>query len=492
MNIALAIIVFFWLVAMGLAFASIRGKKMNMEQWAVGGRGLGAIFVFILLAGETYSIFTLLGTSGFAYSKGAAVYFLIAFTVLGSMSSYWLLPPMWRYAKEHNCLSKSDFFAAKYSSPAFGTFVAIVGSIALVPYITLLFKSMGILVAATSYGSISQDVAIWVGMISLIIYVLVSGIHGSAWTSTIKDVMIFVIILFLGIYIPIHYYGSHQDMFKTLETLKPGFITFPEKGLSLWWFWSTVALSSFAYYLWPHNAPAIFSSNNEKAFRKNAGLFPLYALMVVVVYVIGFTAAIQIPGLVGADGDQALLRLSMNTFNPWVVGIIGATGLLSTLVPGAMMLMTVATMLTTNVYKPLFPAATDKQTTFAAKTIVVVVGVLCTYFALSKNDTLATLYISSFGMISQLAPGLWLSLRKKNPLTVQGVFAGILVGITIMVYTAFTKITIAGLFPGLPQYIKDLNIGMIALLLNVIIAFAVSQFSGSTKAAEEKLGVNKA
>ena len=156
------------------------------------------------------------------------------------------------------------------------------------------------------------------------------------------------------------------------------------------------------------------------------------------------------------------------------------------------MLMTVATMLTTNVYKPLFPAATDKQTTFAAKTIVVVVGVLCTYFALSKNDTLATLYISSFGMISQLAPGLWLSLKKKNPLTLQGVFAGILVGITIMVYTAFTKITIASLFPGLPQYIKDLNIGMIALLLNVIIAFGVSQFSGSAKAVEEKLEANKA
>lgn len=75
MNIALAI-VFFWLVAMGLAFASIRGKKMNMEQWAVGGRGLGAIFVFILLAGETYSIFTLLGTSGFAYSKGRRFIFL--------------------------------------------------------------------------------------------------------------------------------------------------------------------------------------------------------------------------------------------------------------------------------------------------------------------------------------------------------------------------------------------------------------------------------
>lgn len=487
MNTALAIILVFWLLSMGLAFASTHGKKMDMEQWAVGGRGLGSIFVFLLLAGETYSIFTLLGTSGIAYAKGAGAYFLIAFTVMGSMSSYWLLPPMWRYAKEKNLLSQSEFFASKYASPALGTFVAIVGAVALVPYITLLFKSMGILVSATSYGSIAPDIAIWVGMISLIVYVLVSGIHGSAWTSTIKDILIFVIILFLGIYIPIHYYGTHHEMFKTLDAAKPGFMVFRETGISIPWFLSTVILSSISYYLWPHNAPAIFSAKDEKTFRKNAGLFPLYALMVVVVYVIGFTAAMQIPGLTGSDSDYALLNLSMATFDPWVVGIIGATGLLATLVPGAMMLMTVSTMLTKNVYQPLFPNSDSKKITLVAKSLVVLVGVLCTYFALGKNDTLATLYITSFGMIAQLAPAFLCSLKKKNPLTTQGVFAGIIIGISIMVYTTFTKASIAGAFPALPSYIKDLNIGLIAMILNIVISLLVSQLTKPAEVMEAKL-----
>ena len=490
MNTALAIIALFWLLSMGLAFASTRGKKMDMEQWAVGGRGLGSMFVFLLLAGETYSIFTLLGTSGVAYAKGSGAYFLIAFTVMGSMSSYWLLPPMWKYAKEKNLLSQSEFFAAKYSSPALGTFVAIVGAVALVPYITLLFKSMGILVSATSYGSIAPDIAIWVGMISLIVYVLTSGIHGSAWVSTIKDVLIFVIILFLGIYIPIHYYGSHQGMFQALDAAKPGFLVFRESGVSLSWFLSTIILSSISYYLWPHNAPAIFSAKNEKTFRKNACLFPLYALMVVVVYVIGFTAAIQIPGLVGSESDYALLNLSMATFDPWVVGIIGATGLLATLVPGAMMLMTVSTMLTKNVYQPMFPNADSKQITLVAKTLVVLVGILCTYFALGKNDTLATLYITSFGMIAQMAPAFLCSLRKKNPLTTQAVFAGIIVGISIMVYTTFTKATLAGAFPTLPNYIKDLNIGLIAMMLNIAVSLAVSQFTKPVEVVAPKMETN--
>ena len=274
-------------------------------------------------------------------------------------------------------------------------------------------------------------------------------------------------------------------MFKALEAVKPGFVTFQDTGLSLWWFWSTVILSTISYYLWPHNAPAIFSAQNEQVFRKNAGLFPVYALMVIVVYVIGFTAAVQIPGLVGSEGDQALLKLSMNTFNPWVVGLIGATGLLATLVPGAMMLMTVSTMLTTSVYQPMNPSASDKQITLVAKVLVVVVGTLCTYFALGKNDTLATLYITSFGMISQKAPGLLFSLKKKNPLSLPGVFFGILTGITIMVYTTFTKTTIAGLFPSLPVYIKDINIGMIAMILNVVVALVISQVFKPAEVAGE-------
>ena len=34
---------------------------MNLEQWSVGGRGFGTIFVFLLMAGEIYTTFTFLG-----------------------------------------------------------------------------------------------------------------------------------------------------------------------------------------------------------------------------------------------------------------------------------------------------------------------------------------------------------------------------------------------------------------------------------------------
>jgi solute:Na+ symporter, SSS family len=52
---------------------------MDLEQWAVGGRGFGWIFVFLLLAGEIYTTFTFLGASGFSYGQGAPVYYILAY-----------------------------------------------------------------------------------------------------------------------------------------------------------------------------------------------------------------------------------------------------------------------------------------------------------------------------------------------------------------------------------------------------------------------------
>lgn len=478
MNTALLMILVFWIFSIMLALLSIRGRKMNMEQWIVGGRGMGSIFTFLLLAGETYSIFTLLGTSGIAYAKGAGAYFLIAFTALGASTSYWLLPPIWRYARAHNLLSQSEFFAAKYRSPSLGLFIAIVGALALVPYITLLFKSMGILVALTSYETIDANTAIWMGMLSLIVYVIISGIHGSAWVSLLKDILITSVIIFLAIYLPIHYSGSYYNMFQDLNIAKPGFLTFSMNSVDLPWFLSTVIISVIGYFMWPHNTPAIFSAKSAKVFRINAFMLPLYSLMIILVYIIGFTAALNIPGLTGSQTDNALLNLSMQTFEPWVVGLIGATGLLSTLVPGSMMLMSVSTMLMKNVYLPAHRNSSPKHQIIVVKILVVIIGLLCTWFALSKSDTLATLYVTSFGMVTQLSPALLCSLQRKNPVTATGAFSGIVIGIVIMLYATFSKATLMTLLSTVPVFVQQLNIGIIALAFNVAVMFIVSFLSG--------------
>jgi Na+/proline symporter len=60
---------------------------------------------------------------------------------------------------------------------------------------------------------------------------MVSGVHGSAWTSVAKDSMILAIVVFLGIYLPYHYYGGLGSMFAAIDQAKPGFTT-PQRATS--------------------------------------------------------------------------------------------------------------------------------------------------------------------------------------------------------------------------------------------------------------------
>lgn len=474
MNSALIIIFAVLLLAIYSGIRAQKGKEMTMEQWTVGGRGFGSIFIFLLVAGEIYTTFTFLGGSGWAYSKGAPSYYVLSYIALAYVISYWLLPPIWRYAKQHRLVSQSDFFVSKYNSPILGILVAAVGVIAIIPYLILQFKGLGIIVSEASYGSISPAVAVWIGVIGVTIYVMISGIHGSAWTAAIKDILIFFVVVFMGLYLPFHYYGGIKPMFEAVEAANPGFLTFPDEGLSVSWYISTVLVTVFGFYMWPHTFGSVFSAKNENVFRKNTVMLPLYTIMLLFVFFVGFTAILQVPGLKGADGDLSLLRLSLKTFDPWIVGVIGAAGLLTALVPGSMLLMTAATLLAKNVYKVMAPTASEARVAKVAKLLVPVLSLISLYFTLSGGDTLVTLLLMGYSLVTQLFPALLFSLHRQPWVNKYGAFAGITAGVLTVAYVTISKVTIASVFPTWPAVIQDLNIGVIALLVNIIVMFGVT------------------
>jgi SSS family solute:Na+ symporter len=487
-NTALVIIFGFLLVSLYLGILARKGKDMNLEQWTVGGRGFGTLLVFLLMAGEAYTTFTFLGGSGWAYGKGGPTFYIIAYGCLAYILSYWLLPPIWKYAKENNLVSQSDFFVSKYKSPYLGVLVSLVGVVALIPYLVLQLKGLGIIVSEASYGTISPTAAIWIGMLSVTVYVMISGIYGSAWTAVIKDIMILAIVVFLGIYLPIHYYGGLQPMFEKIDAAKPGFLALPEKGQSVSWFISTVLMTVFGFYMWPHAFGSIYSASNEKVFRKNAIVLPLYQLILLFVFFVGFAAILQVPGLKGPAADLSLLRLTKQTFAPWMVGLIGAAGLLTAIVPGSMILMTAATLLAKNVYQVFAPSINDQQVARVAKYLVPVVALVSLYFTFQGGNTIVALLLMGYSLVTQLFPSLLFSLMKNNFVTKQGAFAGIVFGVATVAYITITNTTIGILFPALPQAIQDLNVGVIALFVNVAVMILVSLATRRTSVADKKNG----
>jgi solute:Na+ symporter, SSS family len=484
-SVALAVLAASFIVAVGLGLLARRGLDMTLEEWSVGGRGFGSVFVFLLMAGEIYTTFTFLGGSGWAYGKGAPAFYILCYGAIAYALSYFLLPAVWRYAQPRRLISQADFFAAKYESRALGVLVALVGVAALVPYLVLQLKGLGIIVSEASYGSISPSAAVWAGTAALILYVVVSGVRGSAWTAALKDTMILGVVVAIGVYLPLHHYGSYRAMFTAIERAHPGFLTLPSRGMSPAWAISTVLLTALGFYMWPQYFASVFTARNEDVFRKNAVLLPLYQLVILFVFFAGFAALLVVPGLAGADADLALLRVSKATFGSAAVGVIGAAGLLTALVPGSMILIAAATILAQNVYRVLVPAAPERRVAILARSLVAVIALAAVALTLRGGQAIVALLLMGYNLVTQLFPALVLSLGRRPLVSARAAFAGIVAGELTVAAISLSGSSVATLLPAAPQAVKDLNVGLVALIVNVAVTAAVALATRARRPAVE-------
>jgi len=89
-------------------------------------------------------------------------------------------------------------------------------------------------------------------------------------------------------------------------------------------------------------------------------------------------------------------------------------------------------------------------------------------FTLQGGSTIVALLLMGYAFVTQLFPSLLASLLPRNPVTREGAFAGICVGVATVAATSLTHTSVATLLPGLPAAFRDLNIGIVALLLNLV------------------------
>jgi solute:Na+ symporter, SSS family len=471
---ALVVIIGVFVIAIALGLMARRGHVMNLEQWSVGGRGFGTVFVFLLMAGEIYTTFTFLGGSGWAYGKGAPAFYILCYGAIAYSVSYFLLPIVWRYAQTRKLVSQADFFVAKYESKTLGVIVALVSVAALVPYLVLQLKGLGIIVSEASGGVITQAVAVWTSSIALVGYVVVSGVRGSAWTSALKDVMILAVAVGIGVYLPLHYFGGYRAMFEAVEVAKPGALTLPSSGMSPAWFISTVLLTATGFYMWPQFFAGVYTARNENVFRKNAVILPLYQLVVLFVFFTGFAAMLVVPGLKGASADLSLLRIVEQSFGSWTVGVIGAAGLLTALVPGSMILITAGTIISQNIYRVMAPSASDRTVSLVARSLVPVLTLAAVILTLRGGQTLVVLLLMGYNFVTQLFPALILSLGERQRVSAASAIAGIVAGALTVVFLTVTSASVATLLPGAPQVVKDLNVGFVALAVNAVVLTVVA------------------
>jgi SSS family solute:Na+ symporter len=470
---AVSLATIFTIVAIGAAIGFLAGvhRNMDLEQWTVGGRGFGAVLMFLLMAGEVYTTFAFLGASGWAYSRGGPTLYVLAYLTLAYVVSFFILPQIWEMGRKHGMQTQSDFFSVRYGNKYLAGFVCIVGIASFIPYLQLQLTGVGIIVSIASFDGMGRTPAMAIAVVLLVAFVFASGVRAVAWVSVVKDALMVVAAISIGVGIPLIHFGGIGPMFAALAHSRPAHLTMPGATTNLGhtWYISTVLLTSLGFYMWPHGFAAAFTAKSADTLRRNAVVMPLYTLTLAFILFAGFAAVLVVPGL--PNGDLALLTVVRRSFPPWFLGVIGGAGALTAMVPAAIFILTAATLFAKNLYRPVFaPAMTDDQVAKLARAMVIVLGVISLCLAIFSSTTLVSLLLTGYAGVTQFFPGVVLGLYWKR-VTMSAVFAGMIAGVATAVFLMLSH----------RDPVFGLSAGFLALCLNFLIAVFASLLTAAQK-----------
>lgn len=464
MNIALIIIFGTIVLSAFVGIFAGRKVKMNLENWTVAGRKFGLIIIWLLMAGEIYTTFTFLGASGWTYSKGAPAYYILVYGALAYTLSFFILPALWKVGKRHGLHTQPDYFIKRYDSRSLGIVVALIGVFSIIPYLQLQLAGLGFIVEVASNGAIASNIAILIGFVLTCAFVYTSGLRGAAWVAIIKDVMMILAVGVVGIGVPLIYFGSFGKMFDAIIAKAPQHLIFPgsSPNMDVTWVMSTALLTGLGFYMWPHVFGSAFSAKSDKIIKRNAVIMPFYQIPILLVFLVGFTAFLVLPGL--ANGDLAFLELVNKTYPAWFLGFVGAAGAVTAMVPSAILVLFASTLIAKNVYQTGFnPGAREETVLRLSRLMVLVIMAFALFFAFLFPNELVPLLILGYDGVCQFFPGVVLGLFWKR-VSRTGVFIGLIAGIAVV-----AVLILSGNDPFL-----GMNAGFVGLIINSLITLGIS------------------
>ena len=461
------IISVYLLVTLTIGLLAGRGSSDSVTGYVAADRSFGLLVMYFVTGASVFSAFAFLGGPGWAYSRGAAAFYILAYGALGMAPFYWIGPKVASLGRRHGYVTQAQLITGRFPSRSLSALIALLSLVAFIPYITLQMRGAGIVIEAVTEG----HVPLWLGSLVaygiVIAYVLSAGAMAVGWTNTFQGVFMVVIAWSLGLYLPYRLYGGIGDMFRGIIAERPELLTPP--GLNAtgdpwsWGAYSTfILVSVVGLMMWPHLFMKAFTAKDDDTMRRTVMLFPTFQLFLIPVFLIGFSGVLFAGGSPSAP-DFILPFMVLETDLPAiVVGLFCAGALSASMSTGDALLHASASIVVEDGVTH-FVSLDERAQRRLMQSLVLLTGAIAYYFALDPDSSLVLLLASAYGIIAQFAPPVVAALYWRRATT-----TGVITGLTVGAVAAFFFWQNPALKP------FDMHEGILALIIHIPVLVGVS------------------
>ena len=453
-------------VTLAVGLAAGRRASRSVQGYVAGDRDFGLLVMYFITGATVFSAFAFLGGPGWAYSRGAAAFYILAYGVLGMAPWYAMGPRVAALGRRFGFVTQAQLLVGRFPSRGLSAMMALLTLAAFVPYVTIQMRGAGIVIEAVTDGRVPLAAGAAAAYAIVLVYVLTSGVSAVGWTNTFQGVFMLLVAWVLGIHLPNRLYGGVGPMFERILADRPELLSLPGlTGSGEPWSWgaysTAILASAIGVTMWPHLFMKAYTARSDAIIRRTVILFPTFQLFLIPVFLIGF-AGVLLP----ETPDQAdfilpflILRSDLPAI---VVGLFCAGALAASMSTGDALLHGAASVVVEDGVQP-FRRLSDGGQRLLMRILVVAVGGLAYLFALVEGFSLVDLLLASYGIICQYMPAMVAALYWRRA-TTAGVAWGLLAGSAVSVFFFLT--------PGLKPL--GMHEGILGLMVHIPVLLAVS------------------
>ncbi len=478
-HIALISISIYLVLAFIIGVLAGRGRSFfSLSEYAVGDRSFNFFIMWFLMGGTIFSAFAFLGGPGWAFSKGAASFYILVYCTLGLMPWYVIGPKVSKIGKKNNYITMGDFLGDRFQSKILTILVGFVAILAFIPYLTLQIKGMAYIFNVLTYGNIPY----WLGALFsfgiVVLYVATSGVRGAAWSDVFQAILMLTIAWILGMYFVNTLHNGIGEMFTKISQGNKDFLVIGKEYslMSEARYSSNIIISMIGFVMWPHLFTKSFTTT-EKRIKATVAVYPIFALFLIPVLLIGFSGIGVVPETELDRPGQILPYLITNhlTNSGILYGIVGAGALAAAMSSSDAITHGASVSFGRDICKAIFPKINENLELWIMRIAVFLIGFTAYFIAIFGSDGLIQLLLGAYGPIAQLAPGVYSALFYKKA-NAKSIILGLIGGVSVTLYYQYFS----------NSSIYDIHPGLIGIVVNIALVFLGSMFLSQSKLESNK------
>jgi SSS family solute:Na+ symporter len=329
----------------------------------------------------------------------------------------------WLVGRAEGYVTLGEMLGDRFGSKRLRGLVAGVSLFWLFPYVMLQQMGAGEAIVGLTGGTVPY----WAGAafitLFMIVYVVLAGLRGVAWTDTIQGVFMLGIV-WVAVGWVLSSAGGFGEVSAALASNRPEFLALGGGLYSPQWMIAQAVTIAFGVTMFPQINQRFFVAKDSRVLKRSFALWPVLVLLLFVpAFLLGTWAA----GLgVSVPEGANVIPVLLNAYTPaWFAALVVAGAMAAMMSSSDSMLLSGSSYLTRDLYRPFVnPAADDEREAWLARIGVAAFAIGTFVASLFRPGTLVQVGDTAFGGYAQLALPVLVALYWPKT-TRRGMLAGI-------------------------------------------------------------------